>query len=121
METHKNITHKAAAAYNNHTANTPSVSLFDRYLAFVDSQKPNAVGWWLGSLMLHGCILVPISFLLVYSLGGPTLPFLFISMTLFFINFIANMGGAGFRFTFNTFILSIGIHMLMALTVLVRI
>ncbi len=118
METHKNITHKPNSAFNYQSAETYGDSVWDKYLAFVESQKPSAIGWWLGSLMLHGCILVPLTFLLVYSLGGPTLPFLFISMMLFFINVIANMGGAAFRFTFNSFILSIAIHLLMVITVL---
>ncbi|SKB29763.1 hypothetical protein [Daejeonella lutea] len=121
METHKNISHKGQTTFTYQTKeNYSSIGIWEKYNAFVDTQKPNAIGWWLGSLMLHGCILVPISFLLVYSLGGPTIPFLFISMSLFFINVIANMGGAAFKVTFNSFMLSIAIHILMALTVILN-
>lgn len=121
METHKHIPHTSPASFNYHSAGeTYANGVWAKYLAFVDSQKSNAVAWWLGSLMIHGCILVPLSFLLVYSFGGPTLAFLFISMSLFFINFIANMGSAAFRFTFNSFMLSIAIHILMALIVILN-
>lgn len=88
-------------------------NLWEKYLSFVDSQKANSVAWWLGSLLFQGCLLVPLTFLLVYSLDGPTASFLFISMILFFINVVANMGGAAFRTTFNSFIISIVIHMVM--------
>lgn len=108
-------THKISTPLVYHTTHQ-STGIWSKYLSFVDSQKPNSVAWWLGSLMLHGCILVPLTFLLVYSLGGPTLPFLFISMISFFINVIANMGGAPFRFTFNSFVLSLAIHITMAVT-----
>lgn len=121
MAKHKNISaHKSLASFNYQSLVDRRYrnTLRARYLTFVDSQKPNAVAWWLGSLMLHGCILVPLTFLLVYSLNGPTPLFLFISMTLFFINVIANMGSAAFRFTFNSLVLSALIHLLMVATVL---
>lgn len=94
-------------------SNDKGLSLIQKYQAFVDSQKVHSVAWWLGSLLLQGCLLVPLTFLLVYSLNGPTAPFLFVSMMCFFINVVFNMGGAGFRLTFNSFILSIVIHALM--------
>ncbi|MEJ7694511.1 hypothetical protein, partial [Daejeonella sp.] len=99
MATHKNIPHRNPASFNYQTAGqTLTNGVWEKYLSFVDSQKPNAVAWWVGSLMIHGCILVPITFLVTYSFGGPAGAFLFISMCLFFINMIANMGSSAFRF-----------------------
>jgi hypothetical protein len=95
---------------------TPNI--FHKYLTFVDSQKGNAVMWWGASLLIHGCILVPLTFLLVYSLGGPTLTFLGISMVLFFVNFIGNMGGASFRFNFNSLAISLFLHVVMVVATL---
>ena len=89
-----------------------------RYDAYSKSQEPYAVAWWIGSLFVHGCILVPLTFLLVYSLEGPTMLFLGISMICFFVNFIANMGGASFKFTFNSFVFSLFLHILMVASVL---
>ena len=98
-----------------------TTGLWSKYMAFVDSQKSNSMFWWLGSLMLHGCLLVPLTFLMVYTLDGPSLPFLFISLISFFINIIANMGGAGFRFTFSSLVFSILVHALMIITTLISV
>lgn len=122
MATHRNLqTNKSSASfsYNSSVVQNHSVGLLAKYYKFVDLERPRAVVWWLGSLMLHGCILVPLTFLLVYSLNGPTVLFLTISMTMFFINVIANMGSASFRFTFNSLVLSLVIHGLMVATVLI--
>ena len=121
MASHRNLpTQKASASftYNSTVEHARDNGIIAKYHSFVDFEKPRAVVWWLGSLMLHGCILVPLTFLLVYSLKGPTLPFLFISLALFFINVIANMGSSSFRFTFNSLVLSIAIHIVMVATVL---
>lgn len=91
------------------------------YMSFVDSQKGNSMIWWLASLMVHGCILVPLTFLYVYHMDGPSVPFLFISLISFFINIVANMGGAAFRFTFNSLVFSVLIHGLMALITLISV
>ena len=124
MATHRNFpTQKTSASftYSSSMDRGQANGLLSKYNAFVDLEKPRAIAWWLGSLMLHGCILVPLTFLLVYSLNGPTVSFLTISMSLFFINFIANMGNASFSFTFNSLVLSIAIHLLMVATVLLNI
>jgi len=88
------------------------------YASFAKRQEPYAVAWWVGSLFIHGCFLVPLTFLLVYSLDGPTPLFLGISLICFFVNFIANMGGASFKFTFNSFAFSLFVHILMVASVL---
>lgn len=119
MSTHKSLTNVHHTSPFSYTSNEHAAPLFwTKYLAYVDTQKPYSMGWWLLSLMLHGCILVPLTFLLVYSLNGPTLTFLGISMSLFFINVIANMGGAPFRFTFSSFLVSLALHAAMVLSVL---
>jgi hypothetical protein len=110
-------THKISSTFFLQSETTTSTA-WSKYLAFVDTQTVNAVAWWLGSLLLHGCILVPLTFLLVYSMNGPALLFLFISMVAFFVNVIANMGGAAFRFTFNSLIFSIILHVMMVMATL---
>jgi hypothetical protein len=89
--------------------------IWKKYWTIVDRQKAYEVGWWFISLLLHGCILVPLTFLAVYTLNGPTSTFLVISLLSFFTNFIGYMGGASFRFNFTSFVLSIVIHVLMIL------
>ena len=91
-----------------------NTGIFAKYAAYVNSQSSNAVLWWVVSLLFHGCFLVPLTFLLVYSLSGPTTPFLTISLAGFFVNFVGNMGGASFKFNFNSSVISTLIHVLMA-------
>lgn len=92
------------------TVNTPEISLWAKYLKFADSQKPNHLFWWLISLLLHSTMFVPLTFVIVSSLGGHTAPFLAISMILFFFNIVANMGGASTRVTIFLFALSLVAH-----------
>ena len=97
---------------------THNSNLWEKYLAFVDSQSGYSLAWWIGSLLLQSIIL-PLTFLLVYTWNGPTLPFLAISMVCFFTNVISNMGGAPFRFRFNSFLLSVIIHAVIIITTIV--
>jgi len=93
------------------TATTaPSVSLWSKYLTFADGQKENHLGWFLVSIILHATALVPLTFVIVYSLGGYVLPCLAVSMTIFFANIVANMSGASTRVTIFVFGLSLLIH-----------
>ncbi|HEY1010406.1 MAG: hypothetical protein ACO1NS_08100 [Daejeonella sp.] len=118
MATHKISTSFISTSIPDHTQKEGFAS---KYLDFVDGQKANSIAWWLGSLLLHGCILVPLTFLFVYSTGGPTGLFLTISMVAFFVNVIANMGGAGFRFTFNSLVVSVIIHLVMIVLTIINI
>lgn len=89
----------------------PTVSLYTRYLNFADTQKENHLGWFLVSIILHATILVPLTFVVVYSLGGHVLPCLATSMVIFFANIVANMSGMTTRFTIFIFGLSLFIHL----------
>jgi hypothetical protein len=116
-------THKISSTFipNTYSSRTQTPGILSKYFSFVDSQKANSIAWWLGSLLLHGCILVPLTFLFVYSSGGPAALFLMISMGAFFVNVIANMGGAGFRFTFSSLVLSVILHAIMVALTLINI
>lgn len=94
------------------------LSLWQKFLQFADSQASMKTGWWVISLMVHS-FMVPIAFLMAYVYGGPALIFLFISMMSFFVNFIANMSGAGIRATFVTFVTSMAIHVAMVAATLI--
>lgn len=89
----------------------PTVSLYTKYLNFADGQKQNHLGWFLVSIILHATILVPLTFVTVYSLGGYVLPCLAVSMVIFFANIVANMSGASTRFTIFIFALSLMVHL----------
>ena len=99
----------ATLAITNHSTST---SLWTKYLNFADNQKPNHLGWFLVSIILHATILVPLTFVLVYSLGGYVIPCLAVSMIIFFVNIVANMSSASTRVTIFVFGLSLLIHAL---------
>lgn len=99
------------------TDSTGRPSLLQKYLSFVDSQKDYGFAWWVGSLLIHS-ILLPSAFLLAYASDGPALLFLGLSMSCFFVNFIANMGGASLRFRFGSLVFSILIHAVILLVTL---
>ncbi|WP_256013517.1 hypothetical protein [Desertivirga xinjiangensis] len=63
--------------------NTTELNLMQKFNAFADAQEKISIVWWLLSLILIGGFFLPLTFLLVYSLGGPTAPFLAISMISF--------------------------------------
>ena len=96
--------------------NGPSLNLIQKFNAFADSQQKWSMAYWIGSLMIIGSFFLPITVLLVYSLNGPVVPFLGLSMISFFISLVANMGGMGIRVCIYTFFLSIVLHLAMILT-----
>ncbi|SDZ95154.1 hypothetical protein [Pedobacter hartonius] len=92
--------------------NHPTISLWTKYITFADGQKENRLAWFLVSLILHATVLVPLTFILVYSLGGYVIPCLATSMVIFFANIVANMSGANTRSTIFLFGLSLLVHCL---------
>ncbi|WP_207423391.1 hypothetical protein [Desertivirga brevis] len=90
------------------------LNLLQKFNAFADRQKPYQMIWWLLSLMVIGGLALPLTFLLVYSLNGPVIPFLTLSMISFFTCLVSNMGGMGIRVNLGTFWFSLILHALMA-------
>ncbi|WP_256003924.1 MULTISPECIES: hypothetical protein [Pedobacter] len=88
----------------------PSVSLIHRYNQFADGQQKYHLGWFLVSILVHATILVPLTFVAVYALGGHVLPCLAASMVIFFVNIVCNMSGMKTRTTIFVFGLSLLIH-----------
>lgn len=87
-------------------------SLWSKYLKFADSQKKYRTLWFFASLVFSGVILLPIPAALMYYYHAPIIVLL-VTMTCFFTNIIANMGGAGIRATIGTFLASVAIHLVM--------
>jgi hypothetical protein len=90
--------------------NQPTSSLLAKFNTFADGQTENRLAWFLVSLILHATMLVPITFILVYSLDGHVIPCLAVSMIIFFANIVANMSGANTRSTIFLFGLSLAVH-----------
>jgi hypothetical protein len=98
----------------NHTANNYSLNLVARFNHFADSQKQSHTLWFFLVLMVHGVLFLPLPAVLSYYYDAPV-AVLAVTMTCFFTNLIANMGGAGIRATLLFFGGSILLHVLMAL------
>lgn len=89
------------------------VNFIEKFNAFADGQKNWAIAWWFAALGGVGGFVLPITFLIVYSLGGPVIPFLAISMVSFFACIISNMSGMGIRSSLATLFVSLGLHIAM--------
>lgn len=98
----------STAAHNQ----TNHVSLYSKWLTFTDSQAASKTMWFMVSLIAQGVLFLPIPAVLLYYFNAP-LGILVITMTLFFANVIAGMGGAGIRTIIALFAASIVIHLLM--------
>jgi|GEM_PF-2164707 len=109
---HQNINIMATLALTNQ----PTLSLWAKFITFADSQKENRLAWFLVSLILHATMLVPLTFILVYSLDGHVIPCLAVSMVIFFANIVANMSGANTRSTIFLFGLSLAVHSVILIT-----
>ena len=109
------ITHKlnSERAFGVNTAGEKELNLLQKFNAFADSQKSNQTLWWLLSLMVIGGLALPLTFLLVYTLDGPVVPFLVLSMLSFFACIVSNMGGSGIRLNIGIFFFSAFLHIAM--------
>ena len=95
-----------------------NLNIWSRLNAYADTQKPNHTLWFFINLTLHGVFILPLPVVLIYYFGAPVI-ILAITLIVFFLNIIANMGGSGIRTTLKLFAVSIAIHLLMVLTILI--
>ncbi|EHQ27706.1 hypothetical protein [Mucilaginibacter paludis] len=89
-------------------------NLWNKWLAFADSQASKKTMWFMVALMGQGVLFLPIPALLMYYFDAP-IYVLAITLGLFFANFIAGMGGSNIRTTLSLFALSIITHLIMLL------
>ncbi len=95
-----------------------NVSLWSKFAAFADSQKPNRTLWFFINLVVHGVFMLPLPVVLIYYFGAPT-AILGVTMILFFINIVACMGGSNMRSILALFATSIAVNLLMVLATLI--
>ncbi len=87
------------------------VSIVDRYLAFCDRQMKQRTLWYLIPLMALPAAVMPISIFAMSYFGG-YLPFVGVSMLLFFSNILVNIAGQNTRWTITLFLLTILFHLI---------
>lgn len=94
-------------------ATTNPTNTFNKWATFTQSQSDNKTFWFLLSLVFQGVFFLPLPALLIYYFNAPTL-IVVVTLTLFFANIIAGMGGAGIKTLLKLFAASIAIQVLMA-------
>jgi len=103
-----------AGQWTQKPATTNSTSIFNKWAVFTQRQSENKTFWFLLSLVFQGVFFLPLPALLIYYFNAPTL-IVVITLTLFFANIIAGMGGAGIQTLLKLFAASMLIHVLMAI------
>ncbi len=98
--------------WSNQTMNTKQDSIWQKFMAFADAQEKSKTLWFLISLIGQGVLFLPIPAVLMYYYNAPIIV-LIVTLSLFFANVIAGMGGSGMRTLVSLFALSIIIHLLM--------
>jgi len=87
-------------------------SLAYKWNTFVNSQTDSKTLWFLVSMIFQGVFFLPVPAILIYYFNAPILV-LIVTLTLFFANIIAGMGGAGIKTLLTLFAASIALHALM--------
>lgn len=89
-------------------------NLLTQITTWADKQAPNRTLWFMVSLIAQGVLFLPVPAVLLYYFDAP-LAVLAVTLSLFFSNIIAGMGGAGIRVMLGFFAFSILAHLLMIL------
>jgi len=111
METSINVPTRWTAEPAAKTQGSDS-SIYYKLTAFADSQAHSKTLWYLVSMIAQGVLFLPVPAVLMYYFNAPGIV-LAITMTLFFSNIIAGMGGAGTRTLILLFAVSVAVHLLM--------
>ena len=89
-------------------------TLLGKWDLFMNSQAESITLWFLVSLVFQGVFFLPVPAALIYYADAPV-AVLLVTLTLFFANIIAGMGGAGIKTLLWLFASSIAIHIMMIL------
>ncbi|MCO5948484.1 hypothetical protein [Mucilaginibacter flavidus] len=103
-----------AGQWTQKPATTDPTNIVNKWAVFIQSQSENKTFWFLLSLVFQGVFFLPLPALLIYYFNAPTL-IVVVTLTLFFANIIAGMGGAGIKTLLKLFAASIVIQVLMAI------
>lgn len=103
-----------ATPWSNQSETAQPLTLLEKYNRFTDGQAKNRTAWFYISLISQGVLFLPIPALLSYYFNAPIVV-LIISLSLYFANIIAGMGGSGIRTIISLFAISIVAHFIMLL------
>ena len=94
---------------------THKIDIYNKWLAFEDSQAKSKTLWYMVSLIAQGVLFLPLPAMLMYYYNAPIV-ILVITLTLYFANIIAGMGGSGIRTLISLFAFSVIVHLVMLAT-----
>ena len=84
--------------------------LLQRYFDFCDKQMKYRMTWFLLPALVIPCLFMPVAIYFMLTVGGAGASFsifLFISMLLFIMNMVANVGGYTTRVTIGLFLITV--------------
>jgi hypothetical protein len=87
-------------------------NIYNKWIAFADGQAKNKTLWYMVSMITQGVLFLPVPAVLIYYFNAPMVV-LIITLSLFFANIIAGMGGEGIRTLTSLFATSFIVHILM--------
>lgn len=96
-------------------AKTAHFDLWQKVIAFADSQRERRTLWFSAALIIQGVFFLPLPAVLIYYFNAPV-AVLAITMGCFFTSIISYMGGAGIR---TVVLLSIACILIQLITVFV--
>lgn len=85
---------------------------YNQLMVFADSQAKSKTLWYMVSLIAQGVLFLPLPAVLIYYFNAPIF-ILVITLTMFFANIIAGMGGLGIRALIAIFVSSAIVHLVM--------
>jgi hypothetical protein len=105
-------TMNAPAVWADEITTQTKQNIWTKWLSFTDNQAPYRTLWFMFSLVLQGVCFLPVPAVLMYYYHAPIVV-LVVTMTMFFANVIAGMGGSSIRVMLTLFAASIIAHILM--------
>ncbi|ASU31954.1 hypothetical protein [Mucilaginibacter xinganensis] len=93
-------------------------TLWNKFNAFADGQKQNKTLWFFVALIGQGVLFLPLPALLMYYFNAPIIV-LVITLSLYFANIIAGMGGSGIRTMMLLLSVSVLVHVIMLLAFII--
>ncbi|HEY9001962.1 MAG TPA: hypothetical protein VIM89_11460 [Mucilaginibacter sp.] len=94
-------------------------TISNRLRAFIESQKDKRLAWFMISLLAQAVLILPIPPALIYYYNASE-SVLAVTLTLFFANIIAGMGGSKTSVLISLVALNVVAHVVMILTFILR-
>ena len=104
---------------NNTETTGKTYSISKRLQAFFESQKDKRLAWFMISLLAQSVLILPVPAALIYYYSAPE-SILVVTLTLFFANIIAGMGGSKTSILISLVVLDVIAHVIMILAFVLR-